>query len=258
MQVVAAWPGADPEFGAVPLGFSGPRGVRCLLGPRGGKDEEQILESSGYFVTFEGIEGAGKSTQIASTRSYLAARSIEAVVVREPGGTEVGDRVRDILLSPLKEPLAPLAELLLFCASRHQLVTTVIRPALAAGHVVLCDRFADSSRAYQGFGRGLPLDVIEQVNNVATGGLEPDLTIVLDVPPERGLNRVELRSGAAPGDRFETEALDFHRRVREGFLQLAREAPRRVAVVDAGRPAEQVTRAVLELIEHGIRRRLGT
>ncbi len=203
------------------------------------------------------MEGAGKTTQLRAARAWLESRGTPLLTIREPGGTELGDQIRTILLTPSRETLTPMAELLLFSASRRQLVETVLRPALAQGTVVLCDRFSDSSIAYQGLGRGIPLTTVQQLVHLATDGLEPDLTILLDLPPELGLSRVAHR-GEGQDDRFEAESLAFHQRVRQGFLELARAHPHRITIVDAARPVEEVTADVLELIDHGIRRHTGT
>jgi dTMP kinase len=192
----------------------------------------------GWFITIEGPEGAGKTTQAAALASHLEDRGLDVHVTREPGGTWLGERLRDVLLARTDSvaPTDPLTDALLFNAARRQLVTEVVRPALASGRTVICARFADSTLAYQGYGAGVPLDQLRALADAATEGLVPDLTILLDMPVEDGLARV------APGDvtRFEAEFdLGFHRRVRDGFLSLAAEEPDRFAVVDAsGTPLE--------------------
>lgn len=193
----------------------------------------------GWFITIEGPEGAGKTTQAAVLARHLEAAGVDVRVTREPGGTWLGERLRDVLLARTTDgvPLDPVTDALLFNAARRQLVTEVIRPALEAGTTILCARFADSTLAYQGYGAGVPLAGLRSLAAVATDGLEPDLTILLDLPVEDGLARV------APGDvtRFEAEFdLRFHRRVRDGFLALAAAEPGRFAVVDARRPADSV------------------
>ncbi len=180
------------------------------------------------FITFEGPEGSGKSTQAQALCAYMDARGRQAVLTREPGGTALGDRLRELLMNTTDVAINPRAEALLFAAARAQLVQEVIRPALAAGRVVICDRFADSTIAYQSFGRGLPLAEVRQVVEFASGGLKPDLTVLLDLPPEEG----RRRKGTDLGDRFEDEELDFHRRVRQGYLALAAAEPGRWFVVD--------------------------
>lgn len=202
----------------------------------------------GLFITLEGGEGSGKSTQVKLLRDRLKRRNLPVTMVREPGGTPLGDRLRR-LLKFSDEPLTPEAELLLFNASRAQLVKDVIRPALEMGHVVLCDRFADSTIAYQGYGRGIPLDTVEEVNKFATGGLIPDMTIFLALSPEEGMNR---RSGAR--DRFEREfeqreVIDFHNRVRQGYLEMSRNEPERWAVIDASLSSRQVSKLIWERVE---------
>jgi dTMP kinase len=201
----------------------------------------------GRFITIEGPEGSGKTTQAAALADHLRARGTEVRLTREPGGTWLGERIRELLLARTGStgstaPTDPLTDALLFNAARRQLVTEVIRPELAAGRTVLCARFADSTLAYQGFGSGVPLERLRELEAAATDGLRPDLTILLDLPVEAGLAR------KAPGDvtRFEAEFdLDFHRRVRDGFLALAAADPARFAVVDATQPVDDVTIGVI-------------
>jgi dTMP kinase len=201
----------------------------------------------GRLIAFEGVEGAGKSTQLELLRQVLEGRGREVVVTREPGGTPAGERVRSLLLDPGVE-LHPRAEALLFAAARAELVERVIRPALERGAHVLCDRYLDSSLAYQGGARGLGRGPVEDVNRFATGGLLPDLVVLLDLDPAAGLGRQ-----ARDPDRIEAQDLDFHRRVRDAFRDLAAADPKRFAVVDASAPlpevAAQVQAAVLSLLE---------
>jgi dTMP kinase len=192
----------------------------------------------GRLIAFEGVEGAGKSTQLELLRRQLEGRGREVVVTREPGGTPVGERVRALLLDPEVE-IHPRAEALLFAAARAELVERVIRPALERGAVVLCDRYLDSSLAYQGGARGLGRGPVEEVNRLATGGLLPDLVVLLDLDPADGLRR---RQGDR--DRIEAQDLDFHRRVREAFRALAAADPNRFAVVDGAAPVREVAARV--------------
>ncbi len=189
------------------------------------------------FITFEGIEGSGKSTQIRRIAPLIR----NAVVTKEPGGTPVADRIRAILLDS-GSVIDPAAEVFLFAASRRQNVMEVIRPALDRGRVVLCDRFTDATLAYQGFGRLQNLDRLRDLNDWATGSLQPDLTVLFDLPEEVGLTRAQSRNAAATHDegRFEAEDLRFHRRVREGYLTLASSEPRRYVVVNADGSADEV------------------
>jgi len=203
--------------------------------------------ADGVFITFEGVEGCGKSTQARLFAERLTAAGVVVRTLREPGGTQVGEAIREILLDPANVLLDPRAELLLYEASRAQLVAEVIKPALAAGEVVVCDRFYDSTTAYQGYARGIALDEIGRINEAATGGLVPDLTIVVDIDPATGLERACRASEGA--DRLEAEELAFHERVREGFLAIARAEPDRMLVVSGEGTAEQVA----ERIEHAVR-----
>ena len=189
------------------------------------------------FVTFEGIEGSGKSTQIRRVAELVR----DAVVTKEPGGTPAADRIRAILLDSTTT-LDPVAELFLFAASRRQHVVEVIRPALAAGRLVLCDRYTDATLAYQGFGRLLNLDRLRMLNDWATESLQPDLTLLFDLPEEEGLARARRRNEEAVHDegRFEAEDLRFHRRVREGYLAMAQAEPQRYAVVNASGGIDEV------------------
>lgn len=205
---------------------------------------------NGVFITFEGGDGCGKSTQAARLTDRLRRAGVDVVEAREPGGTPAGDRIRSLLLDPAMAGLDSLAELLLYEASRAQHVSAVIEPALAAGRVVVCDRFADSSLAYQGYARGLDLEMVERLNDIATRGLAPDLTLLLDVDPAEGVSRA-TNSGA---DRLEREALAFHQRVRDGFAQIARRDPARVHRVPAG-SSDEVEAIVWRLAGQLLRRR---
>lgn len=199
--------------------------------------------SPGWFVTLEGGEGAGKSTQLEHLAERARAAGLDVTTCREPGGTPFGERIREALLGA-PEPPAPAAELLAFEAARADLVARVIGPALDRGHLVLCDRFADSTLAYQHFGRGIERATAEAANELATGGLVPGLTVLLDVSPVEGRGR----NGGA-GDYLEREQAAFHERVRDGFLALAAEEPARWLVLDASRPVEELTEAIWARIE---------
>lgn len=205
----------------------------------------------GFFITFEGIEGCGKSTQLGLLAERLQAGGYQVRTTREPGGCPIADAVRRILLDSANRAMDSRSELLLYAAARAQHVAEVIRPALAAEEVVLCDRFSDATLAYQGHGRGLDLALIAELNRIATGGLTPDLTLLLDFPVEAGLSRARSRNDGCSGPdegRFEEESLGFHRRVRDGYLELARTQDR-FRVIDAegtlAEVAERVAAAVL-------------
>lgn len=194
---------------------------------------------TGCFITLEGPEGAGKSTNREFIAEYLRERGIDVVLTREPGGTPLAERIREILLTPADEPMASDTELLLVFAARAQHLDQVIRPALARGAVVLCDRFTDATYAYQGGGRGLALERIEQLESFVQGDLRPDLTLIFDLPVEIGLSRAAARGRL---DRFEQEGLGFFEAVRTAYLERARQAPARYRVIDAGQPLAAVQR----------------
>lgn len=197
------------------------------------------------FITLEGIEGSGKTTQLRTLAERLRQRGMRVRTTREPGGCPIADAVRDILLHPANSALVPRAELLLYAAARAQHVDEVILPALKGGETVLCDRFTDATVAYQGHGRGLDMPLIAELNTLAAGDLVADLTLLLDMPAEDGLRRARRRGATTQGnreDRFEQESLEFHRRIREGYLAIARREPR-VRIVDArGSEAEVAAR----------------
>jgi len=205
----------------------------------------------GWFITLEGVEGAGKSTQVERLRRALADRGYEVLATREPGGTTLGAGIRQLVLGAAERPV-PMAELFLMLADRAQHVAEVIRPALAAGRVVIGDRYADATRAYQGGGRGLDRELIEQANAAATGGLEPDLTLYLDLPAEIGRVRQEARGAA---DRLEAEEPEFHARVSESYRRQLANAPNRIRIIDAAADAdtvhESILRHVLAALEAG-------
>jgi dTMP kinase len=201
------------------------------------------------FVTLEGGEGAGKSVQCEALQTRLTGEGYAVVATREPGGTPLGERLRDILLGLTNDhtPIDPMSETLLFLAARAELVTTVIRPALERSDIVICDRYADSTRAYQGFGRDVDLNVIDEVNAAATGGLEPDLTVLLDLSPNAGLAR---RPTGGNDDRFGREDIAFHERVRSGFLTLASANPERWLVIDASMELATITETICKRIAY--------
>ncbi len=229
--------------------------ARCVAGNESDRRPLAVARGSGgprynprvadIFITFEGIEGSGKSTQVALLVRFLTARGADVVTTREPGGTRLGERVRDILLDPISDPV-PLSELFLLEAARAQLVMTVVAPALAAGRIVVSDRFADSSAAYQGSARALGADVVATLNRVACGGVGPTRTIVLDLPVEVALSRARTRpTTTADNSRFEDETIAFHRQVARGYYEVARREPGRVRLVDASGPPQQVHERVL-------------
>ena len=187
-------------------------------------------------MTIEGPEGSGKTVVAKRLAAELGSLGLRVVLTREPGGTRLGERVRELLLGRADLGIDPRADALLFNAARAQLVAEVVRPALRSGSIVLCARFADSTLAYQGYGAGMPIDELRALARVATGGLEPDLTILLDVDPELGIQR----KTAGARNRFESIDLAFHRRVRAGFLDLATQAPERWRVVDSSRHIDRV------------------
>ena len=205
----------------------------------------------GLLITFEGPEGSGKTTLIGAVAERLAACGEEPLLVREPGGTAIGERIRNILLDSASEGMCAETELLLMVASRAQLVREKIEPALDAGMIILCDRFADASVAYQGFGRGLGEKLVAQLNAVALGGLEPDLTLLCMLPPEAGRARLKRRAT----DRLDRESAEFHRRVHEGYAAMAASGDLRFRVIDAAAAPEAMVEAVighLRRLEHGL------
>ena len=207
---------------------------------------EVLLMARGKFITFEGGEGCGKSTQVSRLRDALEAAGREVVLVREPGGTWLSEEIRRLIKDQDRDAPCDRAELLLFLAARAQLVRNVIRPALDAGKWVVSDRFSDSTLAYQGYGRGLPLGVIRAANDFACDGLAPDLTIFLDVSPETSRARRIKRESATHGsaDRIEREGAEFHARIRRGFEQLAAAEPSRIVTIDANGTPDSVWDAI--------------
>lgn len=209
------------------------------------------------FITLEGIEGSGKTTQTATIKKYLETAGYNVLLTREPGATNIGQRIRSILLDPESHSMAPLCELLLYGADRAQHLSQVVMPALNSGKVVVCDRFADATRVYQGWARGLDMTLINTIHDMVVGSLVPDLTILFDLDPEIGLSRTfkALENGQRQDQesRFEQEALAFHTAVRSGYLDLAQKEKQRFLVVDASRNPDEV---FME-IKHGIATRLG-
>lgn len=200
------------------------------------------------FITLEGPEGSGKSSQLPALAEYLRSRGYTVLTTREPGGTPIGDQVRQVLTRMENQGMSPRSETLLFCAARAQLVDQVIRPALARGEVVISDRYADSTLAYQGYGHGNDLAVLRQLLHFATGGLWPDLTLLLDVDSAAGLER--RRSSGGEWNRLDDYALSFHQRVRQGYLDLARSQAERWVVVDAAQSMDAVQQALRQVILH--------
>lgn len=208
-------------------------------------------DMKGFFLTVEGIEGCGKTTQLKRLARQLRDAGHNCVTTKEPGGTPIGDRVRAILLDPQAEGMDPLSELFLLAASRRQNVVELVQPALDKGAVVLCDRYAEASVVYQGYGRGLDLQQVLDINRWATGGIAPDITLVFDLPEAVGLDRARSRNATEnlmAESRLEGEDLAFHRRVREGYLVLAKEHPERFAVIDADRSIDHVFADVIRVL----------
>lgn len=202
--------------------------------------------SRGQFITFEGTEGVGKSTQLANAADALKALGVDYIVTREPGGTPMAESIRELLLAPRDEPVNDMTELLLMFAARAQHLHTRILPELEAGRWVLCDRFTDATFAYQGGGRGVPAERIAQLENLVQGSFRPDQVILLDAPVETGMTRARHRGEL---DRFEQEAVAFFERIRQTYLERAAAAPGRYHIVDAAQPLEAVSRDVTSLVQ---------
>jgi dTMP kinase len=209
------------------------------------KNQPRRKAKRGIFITFEGGEGVGKTTQIAKLAHAFEAAGRSVVVTREPGGSQIANRIRSLLLDPKMEGLVPLAELFLYEASRAQHVADIIRPALSAGKVVICDRFADSSVVYQGAARGIAGTLVTKLNQIATAGLKPQLTFFLDLDPRIGLARVGARGIL---DRMEKEALSFHQAVRKGYRALAKKEPRRFRVINAADSRDRIHENILDAL----------
>ncbi len=209
----------------------------------------------GIFITFEGPDGAGKTTQARILQERLFEHGLEAVVTREPGGTAIGEEIRKVLLNPEYKEMTVSCEVLLYSAARAQLVAEVIRPSLDAGRVIICDRFFDSSTVYQGYAGAENPEMIRQINLWATGGVVPDMTILLNIDAEAGLERLKNKTENSPlfGDRMEQKAVAFHRRVQEGFLALARQEPDRFCLIDAAEDVHMIQdtiwKAVWQLLQ---------
>jgi len=202
------------------------------------------------FITLEGPEGSGKSTHASRLAEHLRSKGRDVLLTREPGGTSIGDQIRAVLNDHANAAMQPRAEILLFCASRAQLVSQMIRPHLERGGTVVCDRFADSTLAYQGYGRGLDRRKLKSISDFATEHLLPDVTLLLDLPVEIGLAR--RRRSDSDWNRLDAQEVDFHRRVREGYLQLARRAPKRWVKIDADQEEEDVWAQILQAVSSRI------
>ncbi|MBI5192209.1 MAG: dTMP kinase [Nitrospirae bacterium] len=205
----------------------------------------------GLFITFEGIEGCGKTSQAKLLNDYLTALGHDVMMTREPGGTPISEAVREILLSNDSVNMHPHTEVLLYLASRAQHVSEIMKPALGKGRIVICDRFADSTFVYQCFVRGINKEIVETMNNFAVGHLQPDITFVLDVEPAEGLHRAMLRNQkhSRGQDRIENESLDFHNKVREGYLKLAQEYPDRVHLIKTDKDKSEVHEEIKKVVD---------
>jgi len=199
------------------------------------------------FITFEGPEGSGKTTQIDKLKSYLKSKGFSVVKTREPGGSYIAEKIRRILLSNKNINLSPKAELLLYLASRAQHIQDIIKPALKRGAIVLCDRFSDSTMAYQGYGRGISKSLINKINKFVTNGVKPDLTIYLDIDIKSGLKRAKALKGKK--DRLEKESIVFHNIVRRGFLKIAKAEPQRVKIIKGTKSIDKIHREIKEYID---------
>lgn len=205
----------------------------------------------GLFITVEGTDGAGKTTQIGRMKEYLTAKGYDVILTREPGGTGISEKIREIILDPTNTCMSSVAEMLLYASARAQLVSEVIRPAVESGKNVICDRFVDSSYVYQGFGRGIDLDAIVHVNQIAIDGLTPDITFFLNLDPETALERRKASTGA---DRIEQEEMDFHRRVYEGYRRLAERYPDRIKTIECDRSIEDIAADIRKWLDRLLER----
>ncbi len=201
--------------------------------------------SSGLFITVEGTDGSGKSTQIKLMKQYLEDRGYEVVLTREPGGTHISEKIRDLVLDKENTDIKPITELILYAASRAQHVSQLIKPSLEAGKVVICDRFVDSSYAYQGFGRNIDLMAVADINRIAVDGVVPDITFFLDIDVEIALKR---RVSATEADRIEQEKLDFHKSVYEGYKKLSVLYPERIKTINAKKTVEEIALEIKEYL----------
>ena len=206
------------------------------------------MSAAGKFVTMEGIEGVGKSTQVARLSAALQGKGVAHVVTREPGGTALAETIRDVVLTARDEALPPTAELLLMFAARAVHIKNLVEPNLRAGRWVICDRFTDATYAYQGGGRGVPIEQIRELEAMVQGALRPDLTVLLDVPVANALARARTRNAGAVEDRFEREKSEFFERVRAAYLARAAADPARIAVVDATRSVDEIGATILGLL----------
>ncbi len=200
---------------------------------------------SGLFISFEGIDGCGKSTQADLLRSYLESKGEQVELLREPGGTALSEQIREILLNPNNDKMDPSTELILLSASRAQLTREIIIPALERGNVVICDRYADSTLAYQGYGRGINLEWLEKLNAFATAGLKPDITLLVDLPVDEALNRMQSKSF----DRIEMEGIEFLDKVRSGYLELTDRFSKRYFMIDGMETIEEMSKKIINKIE---------
>lgn len=200
----------------------------------------------GKFITVEGTDGSGKSTQIELIKQYLTDKGLDVVLTREPGGTKIGEKIRTIILDNKNEEMSDTTEMLLYAAARAQLIHEVISPAIEQGKIVIADRFIDSSYVYQGYGRGMGLELVDSVNKAAINGILPDLTIFFDISPEIALKRRMSKTGA---DRIEEQDMKFHMRVYNGYKELAKKFPQRIKTVDSNRSIEEILIDVIKLIE---------
>jgi dTMP kinase len=205
------------------------------------------------FISFEGIEGSGKTTHVKHTVRFLKDKGHDCVITREPGGTRIGEKIRAILLDPMSKDMDPLAELLLYTADRAQHIKEYILPLLSDGKMVLCDRYYDATMAYQGFARGLDIGLIEKMHKLLFENLKPDITLLLDLPPEIGLARAwkQIETGTRTGEetRFEEETLSFHKKVRSGYLELARLEPERFRIIDASKDEHGVREEIIKILD---------
>lgn len=199
----------------------------------------------GFFISFEGIEGTGKTTQVRLLAERLSKAGYSVILTKEPGGTAIGNKIRDVLLQPEHKGMFYLTELLLYNADRAQHLKELILPAISEGKIVITDRFSDSTVAYQGYGRGIDISLIKSIDEIATGGIKPDITILFDLDVETGLKR---NRGINKIDRLELEDIEFHKKVRKGYLQIANREPERIRIIDASMPIDKITEKIWEII----------